>query len=69
MIGKVIWFNNAKGYGFLLDSATNKEYFCHYSSILCNGYKQLTADQKVEFDLEIGKSSGREQAGNVVVVD
>jgi CspA family cold shock protein len=68
MIGKVVWFSNQKGFGFLQDSATQKEYFCHYSAIHCEGYKKLEPEQKVEFDVEIGQSSGKEQAANVVVV-
>jgi CspA family cold shock protein len=68
MIGIVVWFNNVKGYGFLRDEATKKEYFVHYSAIQIKGYKKLEADQKVQFDIEKGPS-GREQAANVVVVE
>jgi CspA family cold shock protein len=68
MKGRVVWFNNVRGYGFLEDSATKKEYFCHYSVIQIKGYKKLEAEQRVEFGVEKGLS-GREQACNVVVVD
>lgn len=47
--GKVIWFNNEKGYGFILFE--DKEVFVHYSSILDNSYKTLIKDEKVTFDL------------------
>ena len=47
--GKVIWFNNEKGYGFILFE--DKEVFAHYSSILDDSYKTLIKDEKVTFDL------------------
>lgn len=47
--GKVIWFNNEKGYGFI--EFEDKEVFVHYSSIIDGGYKTLIKDEKVTFDL------------------
>ena len=47
--GKVIWFNNDKGYGFI--QFDDKEVFVHYSSILDDSYKTLIQDEKVIFDL------------------
>lgn len=47
--GKVIWFNNEKGYGFI--QFEDKEVFVHYSSILDDSYKTLIKDEKVTFDL------------------
>ena len=47
--GKVIWFNNDKGYGFI--QFEDKEVFVHYSSILDDSYKTLIQDEKVIFDL------------------
>jgi cold shock protein len=67
MQGHVVWFNNGKGYGFLVDEATLKEYFVHYKSIQCEGYKTLKESQKVSFDTEIGEK-GKLQACNVVAV-
>lgn len=49
--GKVKWFNNAKGYGFILPEAGNGDLFAHYSSIHMEGYKTLKAGQEVEFDI------------------
>ena len=43
-------------------------YFCHFSSIQSTGYKKLEAEQKVEFDVEVGPK-GKPQATNVVVVE
>ena len=49
--GKVKWFNNAKGYGFILPEAGDGDLFAHYSSIQMEGYKTLKAGQEVEFDI------------------
>ena len=52
-IGTVKWFNNERGYGFILDPRDeNVEYFVHYTSILSDGYKTLKAGQKVSFELK-----------------
>ena len=52
--GKVKWFSNERGYGFLLvdGDATNQEYFVHFSSIDMDGYKTLKAGQVVLFELK-----------------
>ena len=49
--GKVKWFNNAKGYGFVLPEDGDGDLFAHYSSIQMEGYKTLKAGQEVEFDI------------------
>lgn len=49
--GRVKWFNNAKGYGFILAENGGDDYFVHYSSIQMDGYKTLKAGQLVSFDL------------------
>ncbi|MBQ76371.1 MAG: cold shock domain protein CspD [Gammaproteobacteria bacterium] len=49
--GRVKWFNNAKGYGFILPDDGGENYFAHYSSIQMDGYKTLKAGQLVEFDI------------------
>ena len=48
--GKVKWFNNAKGYGFILADGSDEDLFVHYSSILMEGYKTLKAGQPVAFE-------------------
>jgi CspA family cold shock protein len=50
-VGKVKWFNNAKGYGFILPDGGGDDLFAHYSSIEMEGYKTLKAGQDVEFDI------------------
>ena len=52
--GKVKWFNNAKGYGFILPEEGGEDLFAHYSSIEMDGYKTLKAGQEVEFDIMEG---------------
>ncbi len=49
--GKVKWFNNAKGYGFILPDEGGDDLFAHYSSIQMEGYKTLKAGQAVTFDV------------------
>ena len=50
MTGRVKWFNNDKGYGFI-DYKQNEDIFVHYSAIELDGYKTLTEGQLVEFKL------------------
>ena len=65
MIGRVKWFNNEKGYGFI-DFKENEDIFVHYSAIELDGYKTLSEDQLVEFRL-VETSKGY-QAINVKLV-
>jgi CspA family cold shock protein len=53
--GRVKWFNNAKGYGFILSNEGGDDYFAHYSSIQMEGYKTLKAGQLVEFEILEGE--------------
>ncbi|MBO0367457.1 cold shock domain-containing protein CspD [Pseudomonas shirazensis] len=49
--GKVKWFNNAKGYGFVNEDGKTEDLFAHYSAIVMDGYKTLKAGQLVKFDI------------------
>jgi CspA family cold shock protein len=49
--GQVKWFNNAKGYGFILGEDSSEDYFAHFSSIQMDGYKTLKAGQAVSFEI------------------
>ena len=51
MRGKVKWFNNEKGYGFIEALESKEDIFVHYSTILSAGYKTLVEGQYVEFEL------------------
>lgn len=66
MIKKVKWFNDAKGYGFL-DNGDREDIFVHYSAINNDGYKTLSENQLVEFDL-IETDKGY-QAKNVTLTE
>lgn len=50
MNGRVKWFNNEKGYGFI-DHSSGEDIFVHYSAIKQDGYKTLAEGQVVNFDL------------------
>lgn len=52
--GKVKWFNNAKGYGFIIEDGKNEDLFVHYSVIEMVGYKTLKAGQPVTFEIVQG---------------
>ena len=65
MKGKVKWFNNDKGFGFI-EYKEGEDIFVHYSSILSSGYKTLVEGQYVEFEL-VRTDKGL-QAKNVVEI-
>jgi|TARA_B110000881_G_C18505609_1_gene479362 CspA family cold shock protein len=48
--GEVKWFNNAKGFGFILPDDGGDDLFAHYSAIGMDGYKTLKAGQLVTFE-------------------
>ena len=62
--GKVKWFNDAKGYGFI-EREDGDDVFVHYSSIIGEGYRSLAEGSTVEFDIEEDPKGPR--ASNVVV--
>ena len=63
--GKVKWFNESKGYGFIT-SEDGKDVFVHYSSIQGNGFKTLAEGDAVSFDIEQGPKGPK--AINVVKI-
>ncbi len=63
MQGKVKWFNQEKGYGFI-ECDEGGDVFVHYSAIQEEGFKTLAEGQRVEFDIVEGARGP--QASNVV---
>lgn len=63
--GKVKWFNDSKGYGFI-EGSDGKDVFVHYSSIDGDGYRSLEEGAKVEYD--VVQDSKGPRASNVKVV-
>ncbi|MDZ7923801.1 MAG: cold shock domain-containing protein CspD [Marinagarivorans sp.] len=52
--GIVKWFNNAKGFGFIVEDGGSDDIFAHFSSIEMDGFRTLKAGQAVSFDIEKG---------------
>jgi cold shock protein len=61
--GKVKWFNESKGYGFIEPDGGGRDVFVHYSAIQGEGYKTLSEGQPVEFEIIQGEKGP--QASNV----
>jgi len=64
--GKVKWFNENKGYGFIERDDGSGDVFVHYSAIQGEGFKTLAEGQKVEF--EVTETEKGPQANNVVKI-
>ena len=64
MLGKVIWFNKVKGYGFI-GRTGGPDVFVHYSAIVAKGYRALKEGDAVEFEVVQGEKGP--QAANVVL--
>lgn len=65
MLGKVKWFNQEKGYGFI-EVEGEKDVFVHYSAIQQEGFKTLKEGDNVEFEVVEGQKGP--QAANVIVI-
>ena len=66
VLGKVKWFNAAKGYGFL-EQDGGKDVFVHFSAIQGDGFRTLNEGQTVEFEVIEGPKGA--QAANVKKLD
>ena len=66
--GKVKWFNDAKGYGFITPDGGGEDLFAHFSAITASGFKTLKEGQKVSFDITDG-NKGKKQASNIQAVN
>jgi CspA family cold shock protein len=67
MTGRVKWFSETKGYGFIACDDSSPDVFVHHSGIKAEGFKTLMAGQTVEFEVE--QTDRGRQASNLVVVE
>jgi len=67
LTGKVVWFCNKRGFGFIKPDEGDKDIFCHYSNVESDGFRTLKPDQRVTFNM--GTNHRGEQAINVKVID
>lgn len=58
-LGTVKWFNEKKGFGFIIPEGKDIDVFVHYSEIKTNGFRTLEEGEKVEFELLEGEKGAR----------
>lgn len=61
--GKVKWFNDSKGYGFITPDDGSKDVFVHHQSIVAEGFRSLNEGDSVQYDVTEGQKGP--QAANV----
>ena len=66
--GKVKWFNNVKGFGFVEPEDGGKDVFVHITAVQAAGLASLQEEQRVEFELSEGRD-GRASAENLKALD
>ena len=63
--GTVKWFNEQKGYGFITPDEGGKDVFVHISAVERSGMRGLAEGQKVSYDVEADRRTGKESATNL----
>jgi len=64
--GKVKWFNEARGYGFIINDDNKEELFVHYTDIAGNGFKTLKENQLVEFEIETSQQGKKATSVKII---
>ena len=62
-LGTVKWFNDSKGFGFITPDAGGADLFAHFSEVKADGFKTLSENQRVQFEVTQGKKGL--QASNI----
>ena len=65
--GTVKWFNGEKGYGFIQPDDGGKDVFVHISAVQRAGMRSLNEGQKVSYEMETDRRSGKQSASNLQV--
>ena len=64
-IGTVKWFNDTKGFGFIQPDDGGKDVFVHISAVERAGMPNLVEGQKVSYEMETDRRSGKQSAGSL----
>ena len=67
-VGTVKWFNETKGFGFIQPDNGGNDVFVHISAVERAGLRGLTEGQKVSYEMETDKRSGKQSAGSLQTV-
>ena len=63
--GTVKWFNSTKGYGFIQPDDGGKDVFVHISAVESAGLRGLDENQKISYEIETDRRSGKQSAGQL----
>lgn len=63
--GTVKWFNETKGYGFIQPDDGGKDVFVHISAVERAGLRNLIEGQKISYEIESDRRTGKQSAGNL----
>ncbi|GJD87372.1 MULTISPECIES: cold-shock protein [Methylobacterium] len=64
-IGTVKWFNGTKGFGFIQPEDGSKDVFVHISAVERSGMQTLSEGQRISFEMETDRRTGKQSAGNL----
>ncbi|MEE7463660.1 cold-shock protein [Methylobacterium fujisawaense] len=64
-IGTVKWFNDTKGFGFIQPDDGGKDVFVHISAVERAGMRNLAEGQKITYEMESDRRTGKQSAGNL----